>query len=75
MIDSKGQEHECIAYIATEAKYINNALTPMDWYKEHCLIGAKEHNLPDDYISVIDGQKAKTDTDLERAEKERSIYL
>jgi len=75
VIDSKGQEHECIAYIATEAKYLNNALTPMDWYKEHCLIGAKEHNLPDDYISVIDGQKAKTDTDLERAEKERSIYL
>lgn len=75
VIDSKGQEHECIAYIATEAKYLDNALTPMDWYKEHCLIGAKEHNLPDDYISVIEDQKAKTDTDIERAEKERSIYL
>lgn len=74
VIDSKGQEHECTTYIATEAKYLDNALTPMDWYKEHCLIGAKEHNLPDDYISIIEGQTATIDTDIERAEKERKIY-
>jgi hypothetical protein len=46
----------------------------MDWYKEHCLIGAKEHNLPVDYVSKIESQTATTDTDLERAEKERKIY-
>jgi gamma-glutamylcyclotransferase (GGCT)/AIG2-like uncharacterized protein YtfP len=72
--DSKGKTHDCIAYIATEAKYLDNSLVPMDWYKEHCLIGAKEHNLPVDYVSKIESQTATTDTDLERAEKERKIY-
>lgn len=72
--DSNGQTHDCIAYIATEAKYLDNSLLPMDWYKEHCLIGAKEHNLPDDYVSIIESQTATTDTDTERAEKERKIY-
>lgn len=72
--DSKGQIHDCIAYIATEAKYLDNSLLPMDWYKQHCLIGAREHNLPDDYVSRIESQTATKDTDLERAEKERKIY-
>ena len=73
--DSKGHIHECTVYIATDAKYLDNSLDPMDWYKEHCLIGAKEHNLPDDYVSRIESQTASTDTDTERAEKEGSIYL
>ena len=50
------EEVECVSYIATDKKYINNDLNPHDWYKEHCLIGAKEHNLPPDYILIIENQ-------------------
>lgn len=73
--NSDGHLIDCIAYIATEAKFIDNSLTPMDWYKEHCLIGAKEHNLPDEYIDLIENQVSRIDTDTNRADKERSIYL
>jgi gamma-glutamylcyclotransferase (GGCT)/AIG2-like uncharacterized protein YtfP len=72
--DSNGQEHECIAYIATEAKYLDDSLIPFNWYKEHCLIGAKEHNLPEAYISILEAQTATADSDLARAEKEKKIY-
>lgn len=74
VIDSKGQEHECIVYIATEAKYIDNSLTPMDWYLEHCLIGARENGLPEDYILIIKSQSSIKDKNIERAQRERNIY-
>ena len=55
VINDLEQEIECVCYIATEEKYLDNNLKPYDWYKEYCLIGAKQHNLPEDYILTLDG--------------------
>ena len=55
VINDLEQEIECVCYIATDEKYLDNNLKPYDWYKEYCLIGAKQHNLPEDYILTLDG--------------------
>jgi cation transport regulator ChaC len=74
LTNEAGKKLECIAYVATEAKFINDKLVPYDWYKEHCLIGAREYNLPDEYVEMIESIACKVDTDNARAEKERNIY-
>ena len=74
LTNETGKKVECIAYIATEAKFIDNKLVPYDWYKEHCLIGAREYNLPDEYVEMIEAIASGVDTDTARAEKERNIY-
>ena len=55
VINDLEQEIDCVCYIATDEKYLDNNLKPYDWYKEYCLIGAKQHNLPKDYILTLDG--------------------
>ena len=54
VISDLEEEIECVCYIATEEKYLDNNLKPYDWYKEYCLTGAKQHNLPQDYILTIE---------------------
>ena len=44
------------------------ALNPWDWYKEHVLRGARENNLPHDYISLIEKIKSLPDPDMDRHE-------
>ena len=62
---------EAFTYCATN---INRQLKPFDWYKEHVLKGAKEHNLPIQYIREIAAIECIEDLDIERKEKELSIY-
>ena len=59
VINDLGEEIECVCYIATDEKYLDNNLKPYDWYKEYCLIGAKQHNLPEDYILTIESVTEK----------------
>jgi len=54
VINDLEQEIDCVCYIATDEKYLDNNLKPYDWYKEYCLIGAKQHNLHEDYILTLD---------------------
>ena len=59
VINDLGEEIECVCYIATDEKYLDNNLKPYDWYKEYCLIGAKQHNLPEDYILTLESVTEK----------------
>ena len=43
---------KAITYVAHDDKLISNT-TPLEWYLNHVLDGAKYHNLPDDYIESI----------------------
>jgi gamma-glutamylcyclotransferase len=74
-VNSEGQEIEAIIYIVGDKRLIDNNEIPFDWYKEHCLIGAREFSLPDEYIKKIEEIESKVDTDLTRVSKEKSIYL
>jgi len=60
-----------ITYIATNC---DNALKPFSWYKEHVLKGAKEANLPIEYIKTIENVESMEDANKEREKEELSIY-
>ena len=60
-----------LTYYATE---IDSSLKPYQWYKEHVLYGANEHNLPKNYINQIENVAAIPDLNASRHEKELRIY-
>lgn len=71
VIDSNGEMVSAVTYYAIS---IDSSLRPYHWYKEHVLRGAKEHNLPVDYIKFIEAIESMPDPDIETHENELSIY-
>jgi hypothetical protein len=67
-----GQDVSAFTYYATK---INPNLKPFHWYKHHVVWGAKEHNLPDDYVDQIISTDSIEDINTSRAEKELSVYI
>jgi len=72
VIESNEESVNAVTYYATE---IDSSLKPYHWYKEHVLRGAREHNLPTEYIEFIEAIESMPDPDKEKHEKELSIYL
>jgi len=66
-----GSAVEAYTYYATS---IDPALKPFCWYKEHVMIGAREHALPADYVAQIECIEVLDDEDLQRREMELAIY-
>ncbi len=62
---------DAFTYYATS---IDASLKPYQWYKRHVLEGARENNMPEDYIQHIDKIPALVDINSERRERELSIY-
>ena len=67
-----GDRIEAATYYATET---DATLNPYNWYKEHVLRGAKENNLPHDYISIIEKVESLPDPDMGRHAQELGIYI
>lgn len=63
---------EAFTYFAID---INTSMKPYHWYKEHVLRGAKEYNLPQEYIQFIKSFESIHDPDQQRSERELSIYF
>jgi len=55
---------EAVTYISGN---LTNDPRPYRWYKELLLSGAREHNLPQDYIARLEGFPVKSDNDSETA--------
>jgi len=66
-----GSTIEAFTYYATN---IDPELKPLDWYREHVLRGARENELPIEYIHSIEILEFDEDSDAERRDKELSIY-
>jgi len=66
-----GQTLFAITYFAID---IDKNMIPYHWYKEHVLRGAIEHNLPQDYIKLIEATPSKADQDHQRNLSELAIY-
>lgn len=62
---------KAVTYYATN---LNNTLKPFTWYKRHVLIGAREANLPEEYIGVIESIPAIEDYDKGREAEQLSIH-
>lgn len=59
-------------YLADEDA-IDNQLKPFDWYKSIILEGAKQNQLPQDYIEKIESLDFEVDKDEERQSKRMKI--
>jgi len=63
---------DCFSYVAKES-HIDDGLVPFDWYKELVLVGAREHEFPEEYLNEIDAIDACPDPDPSRREKKWKI--
>lgn len=63
---------EVSTYYATN---IDLMLKPFHWYKEHVLVGARENDFPNDYISKIAMTESIEDHDQARHDAELEIYF
>jgi len=66
-----GMEIEAFSYYAT---HIDPELKPFHWYKEHVVRGARENELPEEYIQLIETLESVVDPDDVRHERELDIY-
>jgi len=67
----QGQVESAFTYFATK---IDDALLPYTWYKEHVLVGARELNLPTEYIGRIELLAALQDPEFKREVEQLAIY-
>ena len=58
-------------YYATR---IDATCVPYDWYRDHVLIGAREHALPGHYVRLIENVPTFGDADTNRARAERRVH-
>ena len=65
------QELTAFTYYAT---HVDVSLRPFDWYRQHVIYGAAEHNLPDAYQQYIRLIESIPDSDAQRRERELSVY-
>lgn len=56
------------------AKKVDSRLKPYRWYRKHVLVGARENDLPPEYIAQIEAMEAIEDPDRTRHERELAIY-
>ena len=71
VVTAEGEKIKVFTYIATNT---DEKLKPYHWYKEHVIRGAKENNLPEQYIKIIENIESIADPDKARHNKEMEIY-
>lgn len=69
--NARGIMTKAITYYAID---INDSLKPFTWYKQHVLNGAREANLPEEYIGFIESVPAIKDNDTMREMEQLSIH-
>ena len=66
-----GDIFEAFTYYATRT---DSSLKPYSWYLNHVVIGAKETNLPTQYLALVESIECISDPDKERDSEQRAIY-
>ncbi len=68
---TKRRHHKAVTYFALD---IDTTLKPYHWYKQHVVIGAREHHFPTGYIRAIEQVESIVDPLPERHMRELQIY-
>lgn len=68
---AEGKIITAVTYLATR---IEKSLLPYTWYKKHVLVGAREANLPSEYIAGIEAIDALKDPDQKREVEQYAIH-
>ena len=72
--DIKHQDKKLNALLyQADLNAMDDGLLPFNWYKAFVLSGAKQQNLPDDYIKMIELIQSIDDPDQSRSEKNLQI--
>ena len=71
VFNDQGHHEQAYLYIATK---LSSNLKPYSWYLQHVVVGAKEVNLPQDYIRKIEQTESMLDSNTARHAKELSVY-
>lgn len=65
---------EMITALTYYALRIDATYLPYDWYRDHVLIGAREHGLPEHYVRMIENVPTFEDSDRRRERTERQVH-
>ena len=66
----EGKPRTATLYAATNTE---SSLKPYTWYKAFVVAGAKEHNLPSEYIRQLEAVEATQDSDIKRHESNTQL--
>jgi hypothetical protein len=72
IVDDRDGEHRVFTYVA-DAAYIEPDLPPYSWYTRFVIEGARQHDLPADYIAEIEAVPDTEDPDKKRDAENRAI--
>jgi cation transport regulator ChaC len=73
LVELNSENKQVLSAFTYYALLIDEAMIPYHWYKGHVLHGAIEHQLPADYISIIEAVPSKKDPDTARSVHELAI--
>jgi len=59
-----------LTYYATS---FDPGIRPYDWYRDLVIAGAREHELPEEYVRMLERVATVTDSDVERAAKNHRL--
>lgn len=71
-VESVSGTRDAFTYQAMQS-YINEELTPFEWYKQFVVRGARQHRLPQAYVRQIASVTARPDPDRKRARRNRRV--
>jgi gamma-glutamylcyclotransferase len=63
-IHTQGGRLSAMIYYATS---IDPGIRPYDWYRDLVIAGALEHQLPEEYVRILEKVATVTDSDVDRA--------
>jgi len=66
-----GEKFEALTYYALK---INESSIPYSWYLNHVIIGAKETEVPTEYLAIIESVQCIEDPDNNRDAQQRAMY-
>jgi hypothetical protein len=72
VLNESGQEYVVVLYVA-EANSTDNTFRPYSWYKRFVIDGARQHDLPDEYVNAIVAMADGGDLDRARDQRMRRI--
>ncbi|WP_448568798.1 gamma-glutamylcyclotransferase family protein [Thalassotalea ganghwensis] len=72
--DSSEHTNQCVKAFTYYATQINTTLSPFDWYLQHVIVGAQEHQLPADYQTDLRAIETIEDPNSLRKNRELTIY-
>ncbi len=63
---------DCLTYVADEGA-TDEALHPVDWYREMVIVGCEFNQFPSEYLQAIKATKTCRDTDDQRSRREWAL--